>query len=922
MSNPSKELLIKIHGKRGHEGPPGRPGMNGNNGATGATGMAGPTGMAGATGIIGATGSTGPTGMIGATGIVGATGSTGPTGMVGATGNTGPTGMIGATGNTGPTGMIGATGGVINYFINQTVFVDAVYGNDVTAVPNDPTHPYQTFDAAFGYVNNGTFTTYNIHVRPGSYTTAGNTVYNNTNIYIYFEQGTTFSSLPGSTNPMFTLYANTQSSLMYPVFSIDGYANINVIDSALISATPDTTSSVILKAYQIYGSTSTALVNDVKAEVNKATIKANKIINESKNKVNNRPKSTLPVTLVTPTAKPTNTKQLNNKKVRMAKTKPANIKTVSQPASNALLLLNNSISFDMDVQNLILSSRQLLNTFSINGNFTVKIDNITSLDDIGYLVYIGGSGQINLISDFVNIICSQFGYNFNNSLTVNFAINSLIVTVPPNTGGQAISVNASSIVSGNINVLICTTDLSTDTSNSGVGVLVNNGNQINLNIQLLYTSNTAITYNYDPAGLVAIFNVQSLITNNPQNPSIIIISFNHVPTSKFIYNGSYIYSNTTFNASAIEVAYISTGTLIPMITDFNIDTFVIDGSADPGNEQVVYISTSDVNTPVLVNANFNSIINLTTPAVGSTGSGYGIGVDANSGVNLQINQINNFNLSVILAYQSLASSIKINNVNNCTCGVYFNNSTFSGLTPVITPVSFCATIDTANNVLYPFYIQAQVIVPVTINAIVKSAISALDSTSVFVIDSSLTTETVADPGQLQNYNLVANDVNLTGALSTAFSVLSSALLGNGGALLPFGFNTKVLVKIDNFIGISPALIDYYIGGRGNSNSPQFYFITTTANSVNPLIVGSNNGNNSIITISGKYLAFGNLINNSSPGTVIVKDVVLVNTTGSPVNTVVGNTVIAYPPVLVNAPIASSSTPATPVNNVITSSSVV
>ena len=494
-----------------------------------------------------------------------------------------------------------------------------------------------------------------------------------------------------------------------------------------------------------------------------------------------------------------------------------------------------------------------------------KIDNITSLNDIGYIAYIGGSGQISFDSDFVAVTCSEFTYNFNDSLIVNLAINNLIVDVPANSGNGAISFNAESICTGYINTLISTTDLTTDTANSGTGIYGTNGNQINLNIQLLSTSNTAILYYYATSGLQAIFNIQNLTTANPSNTAIAVYSDGHAVTSRFIYNGNYVHSVTTFASSAIDVEYLASGTIIPMVVDFNVDSFVTNGSADPGNEEILYIATTDVATPVIVNVNMNEVTNITN--LSTYGSGLGFLADANTSLNLKVNQMTNWFQGVYLISQSLSSTINIANINNGAVAVYFNYISPSGLAPSTTPVTFSSTIDNATNILYPYYIQAQSIVPITINAIIKSYISSLASSSAFIIDSSLTTETTDNPGLLQNYNLVANNITLTGAGSTAFSVLSSALIGNGGALLSFGLNTNIVVKIDNLIGPSPGLIDYYSGGNNATDTNQFIFMIHYLIATNPLTIGSNNAATgaSIITISGKYLSSTApiIINNSN-----------------------------------------------------------
>lgn len=158
-------------GVTGATGPQGSTGATGDFGATGptgagvtgATGIQGLTGVAGATGPTGAgvTGATGPEGPTGATGPLGntgasgatglgVTGATGSSGVQGSTGVAGATGVQGATGvgATGATGTQGATGTAGTFFVNDTAFVDPIYGNDATAVLEDPSHPWLTINAA------------------------------------------------------------------------------------------------------------------------------------------------------------------------------------------------------------------------------------------------------------------------------------------------------------------------------------------------------------------------------------------------------------------------------------------------------------------------------------------------------------------------------------------------------------------------------------------------------------------------------------------------------------------------------------------------------------------------------------------------------------------------------------------------------
>lgn len=80
----------------------------------------------------------------------GPTGPTGPTGAAGTAANTGATGPSGPTGWTGPTGPTGVTGptGPLATPLGNTLRVDAVYGNDVTAALDRYNKPFLTITAA------------------------------------------------------------------------------------------------------------------------------------------------------------------------------------------------------------------------------------------------------------------------------------------------------------------------------------------------------------------------------------------------------------------------------------------------------------------------------------------------------------------------------------------------------------------------------------------------------------------------------------------------------------------------------------------------------------------------------------------------------------------------------------------------------
>ncbi|MBD2870595.1 hypothetical protein [Paenibacillus arenilitoris] len=77
----------------------------------------------------------------------------------------GPPGPPGPAGPSGPQGVIGPPG-PSQLLVNQTAFVDPVYGNNATAILDDETKPWQTAAAAAAAAPSGT----RIVVRPGSYT--------------------------------------------------------------------------------------------------------------------------------------------------------------------------------------------------------------------------------------------------------------------------------------------------------------------------------------------------------------------------------------------------------------------------------------------------------------------------------------------------------------------------------------------------------------------------------------------------------------------------------------------------------------------------------------------------------------------------------------------------------------------------------
>ena len=94
-------------------------------------------------------------------------GPPGPRGPIGFPGSAGRRGPAGPTGDSGPTGSTGPTGTADTTLVNQTVFVDAVYGDDSTGQRENPNLPFATLSAA----NAAAISLDRIVVHPGSYTT-------------------------------------------------------------------------------------------------------------------------------------------------------------------------------------------------------------------------------------------------------------------------------------------------------------------------------------------------------------------------------------------------------------------------------------------------------------------------------------------------------------------------------------------------------------------------------------------------------------------------------------------------------------------------------------------------------------------------------------------------------------------------------
>ncbi|MGO4546355.1 hypothetical protein AB4Z29_16295 [Paenibacillus sp. 2TAB23] len=107
----------------------------------------------------------GPPGAPGASGLDGPQGIQGPAGPQGMPGVPGRDGLQGIQGPAGPQGVVGPPG-PSQLLVNNTAFVDSMYGNNTTAILDDETKPWQTAAAAVAAAPSGT----SIIVRPGFYT--------------------------------------------------------------------------------------------------------------------------------------------------------------------------------------------------------------------------------------------------------------------------------------------------------------------------------------------------------------------------------------------------------------------------------------------------------------------------------------------------------------------------------------------------------------------------------------------------------------------------------------------------------------------------------------------------------------------------------------------------------------------------------
>ena len=180
--------------------------------------MSGGSSSTGESGVTGNVGLTGPRGEIGfcCPGTRGATGFTGQFGVQGPE-LTGPQGNIGPCCNTltGPAGMSGpngvyCVGCTTPIFVGNTVYVDAVFGNDTTGQRERFDLPFATLAGASGVTQAGDL----IIVRPGTYTPSAQLP--NIGFNWYFEEG--------------AIVINASTSIFGPgSYDISGFGYLNVI---------------------------------------------------------------------------------------------------------------------------------------------------------------------------------------------------------------------------------------------------------------------------------------------------------------------------------------------------------------------------------------------------------------------------------------------------------------------------------------------------------------------------------------------------------------------------------------------------------------------------------------------------------------------------------------------------------------------
>jgi hypothetical protein len=111
-------------------------------------------------GAAGGDGSSGTSGSNGSSGTSGLQGSQGIQGLQGVAGSNGTSGTNGTGGSSGSSGSSGYT-----LLTGNTLFVDAVYGNDTLALLNPNAQPFLTISAALAVATSGT----NVSIHAGTY---------------------------------------------------------------------------------------------------------------------------------------------------------------------------------------------------------------------------------------------------------------------------------------------------------------------------------------------------------------------------------------------------------------------------------------------------------------------------------------------------------------------------------------------------------------------------------------------------------------------------------------------------------------------------------------------------------------------------------------------------------------------------------
>lgn len=151
--------------------------------------------------------------------IAGERGQTGATGATGATGETGATGAAGATGPQGDPGDPGPS----SIPTGNTLWVDAVNGNDTTGTSDRQDLPYLTLAGALADAVSGDL----IHVRPGAYTVTASLATNGVNWH--FEAGATVTASTTSGSGRIGIWDDGGSAMTFKVTGAGSFVhNIDI----------------------------------------------------------------------------------------------------------------------------------------------------------------------------------------------------------------------------------------------------------------------------------------------------------------------------------------------------------------------------------------------------------------------------------------------------------------------------------------------------------------------------------------------------------------------------------------------------------------------------------------------------------------------------------------------------------------------